>query len=197
MEVPAPESGEATATGKRGPGVGRAPESPGGGRVRGRRAAGTPSRAARRLGGVARGRRGGGGVRRALGGRGRARPLSPGLARFRFSRRGRAVCRQWRVSSPLPAAPDRRNPKTSGRGAAVASEAALPRVWARALGGRAGGWRGEPGRAAWPWRSRAAGGARPGPGYLLPGAPGRAPGALGVPGPRSARRAGQERPLPS
>lgn len=42
--------------------MGRAPESPGGGRVRGRRAAGTPSRAARRLGGRARAARWGRGA---------------------------------------------------------------------------------------------------------------------------------------
>lgn len=177
MEVPAPESGDATATGKRGTGVGRAPESSGGGRVRGRRAAGTPSRAARRVGGSRAGGRGGGGVRRALGGRGRARPLS------RARPRALPVLARWPRSLPSVAGlllsrrpPGEVNPEASRRGAAApqkppfhgarrAPSAEGPVVGAGSRGGR-----------------------------HCRGAHGRAPGAVGVPGPRSARRAGQKRP---
>lgn len=117
-----------------------------GGRVRGRRAAGTPSGAARRLGGRARAAAVGEGCggRSAEGG-GLAR--CPPASRASGSRAGAALFAVSGGSPPPLLAPrDQMNPKTSRRGAAVASEAALPRVWARALGGRAGGWRGEPSR---------------------------------------------------
>lgn len=123
MEVPAPESDEATATGKRRTGVGRAPESLGREGWRGRRAAGTPRRAARRVGGVARG------PPRWGEGRGGRSAEGGGLARFRFSRLRRAVSLQWWVSfSPPRGPPIEVNLQTSRRGVAFASEAALPRL---------------------------------------------------------------------
>lgn len=196
MEVPAPESGEATATGKRGTGVGRAPEPPGRGRVRGRRAAGAPSWAARRLGGRARAAavgEGRGGRSAEGGGLARCPPAS----RASGSRASAAPFPRCGGSPPpLPAAPHQGKPgdlpprggfRLGSRPPTVLGECPRRKVLRLA--------RGAGGRAAWPWRSRVVGGARPGTGYLLRGAHGSAPGALGVPGPRSARRAGQERPL--
>lgn len=186
MEVPAPESGEATATGKRGAGVGRAPESPGWGAGAGTPRCGDAERGSSPAGGSRAGGRGGGGVRRALGGRGRARPLSPGLARFRFSRRGRAVCRQWRVSSPAPRAPRSDEPEDlpPRGGCRLRSR---PPTGLGACPRRKGRWlaRGaEPGRAAWPWRSARL--AERGPGRVTfsgePTAAHRAPSGCQAPG---------------
>lgn len=148
MEVPAPDSGEAAATGKRGAGVGTCSRVPGRGRGRGRGAGGDAERVPRRVGGRARGGRGGGGARRARGGRGRGRPLSPTARRASGSRASAPRCPSSVRCLRLP--PSCRplmkiKPKTSRRGVAFASEAARPRPKASALRRRSWGWGGKPG----------------------------------------------------
>lgn len=154
MEVPAPDSGEAAATGKQGAGVGRVPVSPGRGRARGLGAGEDAKSSLAPAGGVARGGHGGGGARRARGGRGRGCLLSPGRAPFRFSRLARLFPLSCR--SPLPPTPPTKiKPETSRRGwlsplkRPLCGPRRAPSVEGLEIGGEGGA-----GRAEWPWPPR-------------------------------------------
>lgn len=129
MEVPAPDSGKAAATGKRGTGVGSAPESPGRGRVRGRGAEGTPRRVARQVGVACRQQqrgRGAEGARR----KGEGLPAVPRPSAL-------PVLAPWLRCASLVIGlllllsfrhpPVKIKPKTSCRGVALACETAPPR----------------------------------------------------------------------
>lgn len=127
MEVPAPESGKATATGKRGTGVGRAPESRAGGGC-GTRRRGDAEPGSTPAGGRARALPWGRGAEGA-GRKGEGLPAVPRPSAL-------PVLAPWpRCSSvvgllllPSPRPPIKIKPETCRRGVAFASETAPPRL---------------------------------------------------------------------